>query len=50
MLGGADLDKRSGNATFAPEMYERYALWLRSLRERGAYASSEKLKDQPARG
>lgn len=46
LLGGADLDKRSGNAAFAPGMYERYARWMRSLRESGHYLGSHKLKDQ----
>ncbi len=45
-LGGADLDKRSSNASFAPQMYERYAAWMRSLRESGHYIASHKLKDQ----
>jgi hypothetical protein len=45
-LGGADLDKRSSNETFAPQMYERYAAWMRSLRESGHYVASHKLEDQ----
>jgi hypothetical protein len=45
-LGGADLDKRSSNESFAPEMFERYSAWMRSLRERGNYVASHKLKDQ----
>jgi len=45
-LGGADLDKRSSNTTFAPKMYERYSIWMRSLRESGHYMASHKLKDQ----
>ena len=45
-LGGADLDKRSSNATFAPGMYESYSKWMRSLRESGHYVASHKLKDQ----
>lgn len=45
-LGGADLDKRSSNATFAPKMYDRYSTWMRSLREGGHYLASHKLKDQ----
>ena len=46
MLGGADLDKRSGNAAIAPQMFERYASWLRGLRESGRYVDSMKLHDQ----
>jgi hypothetical protein len=46
LLGGADLDKRSGNAEFAPMMYERYSAWLRTLRESGHYLGSFKLTDQ----
>jgi len=46
ILGGADLDKRSGNAALAPRMFERYASWLRSLRESGRYLDSYKLYDQ----
>jgi len=46
LLGGADLDKRSGNAALAPKMFERFASWLGSLRERGRYVDSMKLHDQ----
>ena len=46
LLGGADLDKRSGNATIAPAMYEQFASWLGALRERGHYVGSHKLHDQ----
>ena len=46
LLGGADLDKRSGNAQLAPAMFERYAKWLKSLRDSGQYAGSYKLQDQ----
>src|SRR5262245_34983167 len=46
LLGGADLDKRSGNASLAPVMFQRYASWLSSLRESGRYVSSHKLHDQ----
>jgi hypothetical protein len=45
-LGGADLDKRSSNKSFAPEMYERYSTWMKSLRERRHYVASHKLRDQ----
>jgi hypothetical protein len=46
MLGGADLDKRSGNAALAPQMFERYSTWLRALKESGRYVDSYKLRDQ----
>src|SRR6516164_2427534 len=46
LLGGADLDKRSGNAALGPKMFERYSSWLRSLQERGLYRDSYKLYDQ----
>jgi hypothetical protein len=46
LLGGADLDKRSGNAALGPKMFERYSSWLRSLRESGRYVDSHKLHDQ----
>ncbi len=46
LLGGADLDKRSGNAALASEMYQQYAKWLSSLREGGHYVASHKLHDQ----
>lgn len=46
LLGGADVDKRSGNAALAPEMLSRYGSWLRSLRESGRYVDCFKLRDQ----
>ena len=46
LLGGADLDKRSGNASLAPKMFERFSSWLSSLRESGRYVDSHKLHDQ----
>jgi hypothetical protein len=46
LLGGADLDKRSGNAALGPEMYQRYSTWLTALRESGKYVDSYKLRDQ----
>jgi hypothetical protein len=45
LLGGADLDKRSGNAALAPKMFERFSNWLTSLRESGRYIDSHKLHD-----
>lgn len=46
MLGGADLDKRSGNAALAPQMFERFFSWLGELQQGGHYVDSHKLKDQ----
>ena len=46
LLGGADLDKRSGNAALAPKLFERFSSWLGSLRESGHYIDSFKLHDQ----
>ena len=46
LLGGADLDKRSGNPTIAPEMFARYSAWVRSLRQNGRAVTSHKLLDQ----
>lgn len=46
ILGGADLDKRSGNAQIAPVMMERYMSWIQSVRETAQVVSSFKLHDQ----
>ena len=46
ILGGADLDKRSGQPARAPMILERYMTWLRSLRDAGRYVGSYKLHDQ----
>jgi hypothetical protein len=46
LLGGADLDKRSTEAAFAPQMFERFRSWLGSLQKGGHYLSSHKLRDQ----
>jgi len=46
ILGGADLDKRSGNPQLMPAMVERYMVWVRSLEAGGHYLSSHKLHDQ----
>jgi hypothetical protein len=45
LLGGADLDKRIGNAELAPKMYAQFSSWLEGLRERGQYIQSHKLRD-----
>jgi hypothetical protein len=46
LLGGADLDKRSGNAALAPKMFERYMTWVRLQRQDGRTVESHKLFDQ----
>jgi hypothetical protein len=46
LLGGADLDKRSGNDALAAVMLERYTAWVRSLSEGGRLVGSYKLYDQ----
>ena len=46
LVGGADLDKRSGNEALAPVMFERYMAWMRSLRENGRAVTSHKLLDR----
>jgi len=49
ILGGADVDKRSGNPALAPAMLERYMAWIQGMRERGQYVGSYKLHDQTGR-
>jgi hypothetical protein len=46
LLGGADLDKRSGNPGRSGEILEKYMSWLQTLRESGRYIASHKLYDQ----
>lgn len=46
LLGGADLDKRSGNPAMAPQMFEQFATWLGKLKEGGHYIGSHKLQDR----
>jgi len=46
LLGGADLDKRSGNPALAPKLFQQFATWLSSLREAGHLVGSHKLHDQ----
>jgi hypothetical protein len=49
IIGGADLDKRSGNPGFRPIMVDRYMAWVRSIKERGRFVSSGKLDDHVGR-
>jgi hypothetical protein len=46
ILGGADLDKRAGNAEFAPMMFQRFSQWMNALKEQGKYVTSHKLLDR----
>jgi hypothetical protein len=46
LLGGADLDKRSGNPAMAARMFEHFSSWLGGLQKSGRYVGSHKLKDQ----
>ena len=49
IVGGADMDKRKGNPTFAPLMFDKYTSWIRSLKDSGRYVASNKLRDQTGR-
>jgi hypothetical protein len=46
LLGGADLDKRGGNAAIAPKLFERFTTWLNALQASGRYLESHRLQDQ----
>ncbi len=46
ILGGADLDKRSGNPELAQRMLEEYMAWVRSLTAAGRLLETYKLYDQ----
>jgi hypothetical protein len=46
ILGGADLDKRSGSGDFAQTMLDRYSSWVRSLASAGRLVETYKLYDQ----
>jgi hypothetical protein len=46
LLGGADLDKRTGSPGVAPQLFEQFSSWLGSLREGGHYVGSNKLADR----
>ena len=46
ILGGADLDKRSGNPALAAQMFDRYMKWVTSLRQSDRAVTSHKLLDQ----
>jgi hypothetical protein len=46
MLGGADLDKRSGNTELTRRMVDEYMAWVRSLTADGHLLETYKLYDQ----
>jgi hypothetical protein len=46
ILGGADLDKRSGNPDLSPVMLARYMEWVGELQKNGNYVGGHKLHDQ----
>jgi hypothetical protein len=46
LLGGADLDKRSGNAALSAQMFDRFTAWLGTLRDAGHNPAAHKLHDQ----
>lgn len=49
IVGGADVDKRSGNPDFRPVMLEQYMAWIRELNAGGHLIDSHKLYDQTGR-
>jgi hypothetical protein len=46
LLGGADLDKRSGNSALAAKIFDDFSAWLGSLRDGGHFVGAHKLRDQ----
>lgn len=46
LLGGADLDKRTGNPELGPQLFQQYATWIAALRERGQFVGAHKLQDR----
>jgi hypothetical protein len=49
IIGGADLDKRSGNPEFAQRILERYRAWIGEMRDAGRFIDARKLYDQTGR-
>jgi hypothetical protein len=45
ILGGADIDKRSGSPSFGPILV-KYEAWVRELMEQKRFVSANKLRDQ----
>src|SRR4051794_31921358 len=46
LLGGADLDKRSQDPAFGPQIIQHFMQWLGTLQANGHYVTSHKLRDQ----
>src|SRR3982751_699468 len=46
LLGGADLDKRSQDPAFGPQIIQHFKDWLGTLQANGHYVTSHKLRDQ----
>jgi len=46
LLGGADLDKRSQDPAFGPQILQHFQQWLGTLQAGGHYVASHKLRDQ----
>lgn len=46
ILGGADLDKRSGNPQYYGPILEKYMAWVKTLGDAGRLLGSYKLHDQ----
>lgn len=45
LLGGTDLDKRTGNPELGPQIFQQFYTWIAGLRERGQYVGAHKLQD-----
>ncbi len=45
LLGGADLDKRTGSPDLAPQLFQQFSTWIAGLRERGQFVGAHKLQD-----
>lgn len=46
LLGGADLDKRTGSPDIAPQLFEQFSTWIAGLRARGQFIAAHKLQDR----
>jgi len=46
ILGGADIDKRSGQPGYGEQIMTRYGAWVKSLVDAHQLVASSKLKDQ----